>query len=566
MRRVLLSVGVAVVLSFVSRPAVDVAAQTTGSPPPRTTQAQNAAKGTAVLRGSVVAADTGAPIRRATVRAISSQGYDAGVAVTDEQGRYEIRELPAGRHTVSASRGGFLSLQYGQRKPSDRGTPVGVTDGQLVERLDIALPRGGVVTGHVMDEFGEPLAEVQVHVLRSMMAPGGRRMIPAGRQDTTDDQGAFRIYGLTPGEYAVSATLRSQSFSMGPNGRPGPTSEQGYAPTYYPGTPSLTDAQRVVVGAGQEVAGLIFGLTPTRVARVSGRVVGGAPNATGGFVSMRLDDGLPLMGGGPAGPVQADGTFDIGGVPPGRYELRVQQPRPNGNNLDALEGLATVTVAGADLAGITIAMRPPPTLTGVIEFDGGVPANLNPAQVRVMPMPADPNGRMSFSGPPETRPDFTFVLKGLNTPAYLRVGGASGWQLQSITYNGQDYTDVPLPAAPGVDLRDVRVKVTQAVANVSGTVRDERGQVVLDATVLVFSADETKWTIASRFMRTGRPDTQGRFEVSLLPPHDNYRIIALQGLEDGQFYDPDFLAGIRERAERLALTGGEMKTVELRLK
>lgn len=71
-----------------------------------------------------MSADTGAPIRRAQVRISSPDARESRVAATDAQGRFEIKELPAGRYTVTASKGGFVSLQYGQRRPSESGTPI----------------------------------------------------------------------------------------------------------------------------------------------------------------------------------------------------------------------------------------------------------------------------------------------------------------------------------------------------------------------------------------------------------------------------------------------------------
>ena len=98
-----------------------------------------------------------------------------------------------------------MSLQYGQRRPNERGTPVEVADGQIVEKVTIALPRGGVITGRISDDVGDPVAGVQVQVLRYGFTPGGRRLMPVARGDRTDDTGAFRVYGLPPGDYYVSA-------------------------------------------------------------------------------------------------------------------------------------------------------------------------------------------------------------------------------------------------------------------------------------------------------------------------------------------------------------------------
>ncbi len=175
---------------------------------------EEAPKGTAVLKGVVVAADTGAPIRRAQVRAVAPDTGDNRMATTDEQGRFEIRELVGGRYSITASKGGFVTLQYGQRRPSERGTAVDLPAGATIEKLAIGLPRGSVIAGRIVDEFGEPLTGAQVQVLRYAYVNGARQLRPAGQSDRTDDQGSFRVFGLPPGDYAVSATLREDRRGM----------------------------------------------------------------------------------------------------------------------------------------------------------------------------------------------------------------------------------------------------------------------------------------------------------------------------------------------------------------
>lgn len=539
--------------------------QTTPGMPPRMLAGQNQPKGTAVVRGTVVAADTGAPLRRVLVRASAPEAQDTKAATTDDQGRFEIKELVGGRYTITAQKTGYVTLAYGQRRVSERGTLVEIAAGQTVEKISLALPRGGVVTGRVSDEFGEPLAEAMVQVQRYRFMPGGRRLVPMGRGDMTDDQGSFRLYGLEPGEYIVSATLRNMSGMMTmANGRPAPDSDQGYAPTYYPGTPSQQEAQRVTVAPGQEVSGISFALTPTRVARISGRVTGAPDGASAdGFVMVRPEEGLTggMM---PGGMVQPDGTFEIPSVAPGRYVLQVQ-PRTRGTT--ELVGLASVTVAGADVENVAIALRPAGRIAGRFEFEGGTPSDVTPAMVRVLALPADPMGSRVFMGAlPQTGNDFSFSLQGVMGAATLRATVPPGWYLQSIRHGSDDVTDTPVQLDAGADIRDVRILLTRTATTLSGTVRDERGNPMVDATVVVFPDDDTKWTFASRQLRTLRPDTQGRFETRGLPPAANYRILAVQGLEDGQLYDPEFLSGVRDRAERLALAPGESKTVDLRLR
>jgi molybdopterin-binding protein len=557
-----LLVPVAAALAAMSAPSIDLDAQV--SVPGQVTPARPAvpgaviAKGTAVMKGTVVAMDTGTPLRRVQVRVFAAAAQDSRVATTDDQGRFELRELVGGRYTITASKGGFVTLQYGQRRPSERGTPVEIGDGQVLENVKMALPRGSVIASRITDDAGEPLTGAQVQAMRYTFAQGGRRLMPVGTgANRTDDQGAFRLFGLPPGDYYLFASMPP---SMGMPGGAAATEEQGFAPTYYPGTPSRSDAERVTVGVGQELTGLLFGLTPTRLSRITGRVIG-PPGSTSGFLMAMPDDGM--IGVGMSGrPIESDGTFELPGVAPGRYILQVQ---PRGRGDDELVGRAAITVAGADLANVTITMQRQGTLSGRVEFEGGVPAELRASQGRVSLQPVDPTGYRFGGPPPEVADDFTFVARGSMGPAYVRLFGYPGWNLKTVEINGQDVTDTPVPLEAGQSISGARILLSRASTTLSGSVRDDRGQVVLDATVLVFPADESKWTYMSRYIRTARPDTQGRFEITGLPPSAAYRIVSVPAIEDGQANDPEFLSSVRDRAERLSLNEGETKTVDLRL-
>ncbi len=176
-----------------------VGAQGRGGFPPRDARVQ--ATGTAIIRGRIVTADTGSPIRRAQVRAFSNDTRGSRLASTDGDGRFEFRDLPAGRWELSASKAGFVTLRFGQRRPFEAGQPVEVRDGQVAERTDIALPRGGAITGRVFDEFGDAIAGARLQVMRYSMVQGTRRLMPTGIADQSDDTGTFRLFGLTPGDY-----------------------------------------------------------------------------------------------------------------------------------------------------------------------------------------------------------------------------------------------------------------------------------------------------------------------------------------------------------------------------
>ena len=79
----------------------------------------------------------------------------------------------------------------------------------MLDKIDLRLTRAGVVTGKVVDEFGDPVTDVFVTAMRYQYVQGSRRLMQTGRGAQTNDIGEYRIYGLSPGQYYVSATLRN---------------------------------------------------------------------------------------------------------------------------------------------------------------------------------------------------------------------------------------------------------------------------------------------------------------------------------------------------------------------
>src|SRR3954471_19537347 len=160
------------------------------------------------LSGRVLAADTGRPVKRARVFITAAELPGGRGVLTDDSGTFDFAELPAGRYTLTASKSGFIGLSYGQRRPLQAGTPLQLADGQQLRGIDFRLPRGGVLAGHVFDEDGDAMPGAMVRVMRYQYQQGERRLVPAGTAQT-DDKGSYRVWGLNPGDYYVSAVTRS---------------------------------------------------------------------------------------------------------------------------------------------------------------------------------------------------------------------------------------------------------------------------------------------------------------------------------------------------------------------
>lgn len=534
--------------------------------PPRAAPAKpEAGRGTAALRGQVVAADSGTPIRRAQVRVSGVGLRESRVATTDGQGRFEIRELAGGRYTLTASKGGFVTLQYGQRRPGESGTPLELADAQTLDKLIIGLPRGSVISGRITDEFGEPVVNAGVTAWHYAFVGGTRRLVPAGARDTTDDQGQYRLFGLAPGDYLVSAVLRTREVTD-PGDEP-----SGFAPTYFPGTPNATDAQRVRVALSQEQGGVSFGLMATHLVRVWGQVISatGTPH-WGGMVMLTGAGGAgggrgpAFQQGGSGSRIEGDGSFWIGSVAPGRYQLQARA----GDRQNGEFARMDLTVGAEDVGGLMVVTAPAGRIQGAVVTDTGEP--LPTEGVQVVARPASPDAQVTGpggggGGSARIGADGAFDLGNITDPRFVRATTPSGWTLKAVRVNSADVTDVPLDVAPGQVVTGVEVVITKKLSHAEGTVFDDRKQPVLDATVVVFPADDRLRGYQSRFVRSARPDQQGRFRLSALPPGD-YLAIAVQGLEDGQASDPEFLASVQDQAVRVTIEEGETKSVTLGLR
>jgi hypothetical protein len=181
-----------------------------GAQPARDTQQQQVAVGTGSISGAIVTEGAGTPVRRARVTLSGGEIRTPRSVVTNDEGQFGFVALPAGRYTMTASKAGYVNITYGAKRPGRPGTPIQLADGQKLEKANINLPRGSVVTGVVVDENGEPSPGTQVRVMRYVMRSGEKTLEQSG-QDQTDDRGIYRVYGLQPGEYLVSASPRNMN-------------------------------------------------------------------------------------------------------------------------------------------------------------------------------------------------------------------------------------------------------------------------------------------------------------------------------------------------------------------
>jgi len=562
--------------------------QTPAQTPPRDVP-RLAVVGSAVISGSVVADDeTRAPLRRAAVYLSRTGTEDLRVTATDDQGRFRFMALPAGAYTIRVSKGAYISMSYGAPKPGMPGRTITLADGQQVSTTPVALMRGAVIGGRVLNRDGRPAQRSQVTVAQVVSSGGAlRRRASAGSTGTawTDEHGEYRIFGLLPGDYVVYAspslnaslsdtTAAEVQWASQPVTTPPPAARPfGSAPTMFPGTTDDRAGVPVAVTKGQERLDIDFPLQFVALSRVAGVVTNssGQPAARATVLRMTKQPNPLMETLSLSLSLGSDGAFAFPeGVAPGEWTILARGQTVAGV---ATWGVAEITAAGRDLSDIVIQLAPGVPVSGRAEPHATPPApSLDLTRVQVRLQPADPQ-TTAFGGSASAMlgADGTFVMTSV-VPGLWKltatVGGSTAtagpWFVRSAMLDGRDLLDVPVAVRPGSGLSGIVLTLADDRTELSGTLTDAAGAPASQVYVSVFSTDQTTWTQGSRRIASVRASDTGQYSLAGLPAGEYY-LCALTELDTTLQFEPDYLEQLIPAAIKVTLTDGEKKQQNLRI-
>ena len=499
------------------------------------------------LAGVVTHAKTGAPLKKAQVSLIPlglSHGPNR-TTETDDQGRFVFRSLAPGRYRIGASRQGFITSNYGARKAGSAGTSVIVAEAQNVKDLAVPLMPQSVVTGTVLDEDGDPVANVMVRTMRYTYRNGTRQWFPTTGSNT-NDVGEFRISGLEPGKYLLATysrspgndVVRTTSTDFDPD-----APERIYAPTYYPSTLSASVAIPLDVGAGDEIRGMDIRLLKSNVYRVRGQVVGYQDSRAVSVMLASRDNaaGTQYMGV-TRGP---EFDFEIRHVMPGEYIVTAQSR--TGNQLWIAS--EPVMVSGANLDGVKLTLLETAEIHGVVKVVDASPVpDIKNMSVRLSAVGALATGAVSA----RVRDDMQFTLANVSPIRYnIFVSGfPTNCYVQSLRYGG-----VEIPAE-GAELRaggtlEITLSAQAAQLDAVATIADNR--VGANAAFALVPK-------GSGPVITGTADDNGLISFKGLKPGD-YLFFAWEDAEEGAPLDPEFRKPFESLARSITLAPSAHETI-----
>lgn len=437
-------------------------------------------------------------------------------ARTDQTGSYRITNLPAGTYEIAAITPALVQV-------NDSDSLV-ISEGEEVEDVNLQLVPGGVITGKITDAEGEPVIGELVNITPVAEQPPlrfGRWMLTrlSSPDNSTDDRGVYRVFGLPPGKYKVY---------VGESGSGRKSSRQYYKQTFYP---SVADAAKATIIEVTESSvtnnvDIVLG-RPAETFRVVGRVVDGEtgrpiPNIKYG-VGQRYGDGQSYGSSSSMGGevTNANGEFRLENVTPGKYTIFTAQS--DGSDVPAAS--VTFDVVDRDITDLLIKTTKGGSLSGVVVLDGNERAPTVSSPLRICATVKSTES--TFANPPSSAigQDGSFRIDG------VRSGAAGLWlcspgnkreqfEIVRVERNG-----VPQSETINVKERElvaglrVVLKHQKLTGSIRGQVKVEDGELppISQLSLLLWPLDENLEPKRTSSIESPHLDARGRFLAEGLP-------------------------------------------------
>jgi hypothetical protein len=490
----------------------------------------------ALLEGAVTNALSGEAIRKCTVNLRRSDGKSYAI-LTDAEGRFHFANLEPGRYNLGGEKTGFARQEFGARGLAKPGSTITLDKGMQLKNLALKLTPQGVISGKVIDEEGDPVTGASVQVQRTIYIDGRKQLAGAGFAQT-NDLGEYRIFGISPGRYYLSAAI---------NNSVGGRSDENYPPTYYPGVVSLAAAGQLTVAPGSQLRSIDLALRKTRSVQLRGKFSGPAPdlNSRNGAVQLYprgaagmtsiISNSTPIRG--------VSGTFVLPNVLPGSYMLSADQTEEKDRKFYAR---VEIEVGNSNIDDLQVTLTAGVEIPGRLRIEGASEASLGNARVYLRVRDASLVGSMSGA----LKPDGTFTLPSV----------PPGWHRVVLS----------LPA-PTLYIKSIRYGDDDALTNGLNVNGANRLEIVLGSNggqIDIQTAPAANVGLIPKsglqeFFKATTADSEGKCVFRGVAPGD-YLLLAIEDAGTGSLADPEFVKQYEGSGEAVSVKAGSRETKQLK--
>lgn len=515
---------------------------------------------TAVIDGLIINRMSGRSVNKAhlILRRIG-EGFDVPYVVeSDEYGHFEMTNVEPGRYRLWEEQDGLPEQAYGADDPNVADRILSVRAGQHLHDILFRVTPPATINGKVLDENGEAVQGADVEAMH-FVYQAGKRQLQIAAVVVTDDLGEFRLHGLPPGSYYVSASCHvAGGYGIATNRSDYTSGAKQYFRTFYPSTTQLAAAGSISVGSGAEVDGIEVWLRPTRVVRITGQVLApGSPRVTGDTVVSLTSRDPNMLDASFTSTTAIDshGNFELRDVTPGSYFISASVFYDHEQYVAGQE----LEVTNSDVRDLRMVLSKAVDLVGHLRIEGVSKQSAGNLAVELEPE-SDGKARL-LAG--HVRPDGSFTISTVPPFRYtLDVLGISGnLYLKSVAVMGE-----PLPDAVLDIHRIAGGPITVLLSGSGGIINGS----VVDAMQLPASGAQVV-LVPDRFRRNQMhlyknttTDSYGHFELTGIPPGE-YELVARRNVTSDAYSDLDFLERLEESGEKVTVGESTNQNVVLRL-
>jgi len=458
------------------------------------------------VAGTVVNPVTGEPVRGATVKLLSQNENTAlSTARTDDEGRFSLAGVAAGKYRLLAARRGYPAALFEQHENFSSAVVTGPE--QDTEHLVFHLAPAAVLHGMVTADGGEPVEGARVELFRKPGVEDPQGKVYLKERTTTDDVGEYEFGNLEAGDYLLAAMAAPwyALHSEKPNQAQSEL-DVAYPVIYYDSTTDESAALPIRLGRGSRAeANIGLHAVPAIHITIS------APGKDGDAPPATLRQNI-------LGTVETSETATPNlrtmmtstqySLAPGHYELSAGAP-PRVMELDATSSGPVDAGAGA----------PAGSVTGTVETAPGIPYD-SLAVVMLVPADGGPDQRELQAAVTKGRfniedvPAGTWTVKMMNGYGYsMQVNAIEVGKRppagNRLTINGQVLTVV--------------IRASDGAQTIQGFARRE-GKGVAGSMVVLAPQDLTQYPALAR---RDQSDSDGSFSLGSVFP-GTYTVMALE--------------------------------------